>query len=82
MTIESHTDLDIQVAISNCFNANHTNAEVNSGYQLLQKYLRQTHGFTHDQVDEVVDRIEEQVAEHEEQNVCETKGQSAQQHNS
>jgi len=64
MTIESQTDLDIRVAVSDCFNANSLDTEVKSAYQLLQKYLRQTHGFTYDQVDEVVDRIEEQVAEH------------------
>jgi len=64
MTIESQTDLDIRVAVSDCFNANSLDTHVRSAYQLLQKYLRQTHGFTYDQVDEVVDRIEEQVAEH------------------
>jgi|TARA_A200000159_G_C6992727_1_gene202339 uncharacterized protein YfbU (UPF0304 family) len=64
MTIESQTDLDIRVAVSDCFNANSLDTHVKSAYQLLQKYLRQTHGFTYDQVDEVVDRIEEQVAEH------------------
>ena len=31
---------------------------------MLARYLRREHGFTHDQVDEVVDRLEEQVAEH------------------
>tara|TARA_S200002703_G_scaffold67193_2_gene58394 strand:- start:6636 stop:6860 length:225 start_codon:yes stop_codon:yes gene_type:complete len=64
MTIESHTDLDIRVAVSDCFNANSLNREVKSGYQLLVKYLRRTHGFTDDQIDEVVDRLEEQMAEH------------------
>jgi len=64
MTIESQTDLDIRVAVSDCFNANSLDTHVKSAYQLLQRYLRQTHGFTYDQVDEVVDRIEEQVAEH------------------
>ena len=64
MTIESQTDLDIRVAVSDCFNANSLDAHVKSAYQLLQKYLRQTHGFTYDQVDEVVDRLEEHVAEH------------------
>ena len=64
MTIESQTDLDIRVAVSDCFNANSLDTEVKSAYQLLQKYLRQTHGFTFDQVDEVVDRLEEHVAEH------------------
>jgi len=52
------------VAVSDCFNANSLDTEVKSAYQLLQKYLRQTHGFTFDQVDEVVDRLEEHVAEH------------------
>ena len=64
MTIESQTDLDIRVAVSDCFNANSLDTHVKSAYQLLQRYLRQTHGFAYDQVDEVVDRIEEQVAEH------------------
>jgi uncharacterized protein YfbU (UPF0304 family) len=64
MTIESQTDLDIRVAVSDCFNANSLDTHVRSAYQLLQKYLRQTHGFTYDQVDEVVDRLEEHVAEH------------------
>jgi len=64
MTIESQTDLDIRVAVSDCFNANSLDTHVKSAYQLLQKYLRWTHGFTHDQIDEVVDRLEEQVAEH------------------
>ena len=64
MTIESQTDLDIRVAVSDCFNANSLDTHVKSAYQLLQRYLRQTHGFTYDQVDEVVDRLEEHVAEH------------------
>ena len=64
MTIDSHTDLDIRMAVSDCFNANHISTEVKSAYQLLSRYLRQEHGFTHDQIDEVVDRLEEQVAEH------------------
>ena len=64
MTIDSHTDLDIRMAVSDCFNANHISPEVKSAYQLLARYLRREHGFTHDQVDEVVDRLEEQVAEH------------------
>ena len=64
MTIESHTDLDIRVAVSDCFNANSLDTHVKSAYQLLQKYLRQTHGFTYDQVDEGLDRLEEHVAEH------------------
>jgi len=61
MTIESHTDLDIRVAVSDCFNRANNLA---SGYSLLSTYLRDTHGFTHGQIDEVVDRLEEQVAEH------------------
>ncbi len=64
MTIESRTDLEIRADISDCFNANSLDTHVKSGYQLLVKYLRQTNGFTHDQIDEVVDRLEEQVAEH------------------
>ena len=64
MTIESQTDLDIRVAVSDCFNANSLDTHVKSAYQLLQKYLRQTPEFTYDQVDEVVDRLEEHVAEH------------------
>ena len=64
MTIESRTDLEIRADISDCFNANHTSREGKSAYQLLARYLRREHGFTHDQVDEVVDRLEEKVAEH------------------
>jgi len=64
MTIESHTDLEIRADISDCFNANSFGTEGKSGYQLLIKYLRRTHGFTDDHIDEVVDRLEEQVAEH------------------
>jgi len=64
MTIESQTDLEIRADISDCFNANHTHTEVKSGYQLLSRYLRWTHGFEDYQVDEVIDRLEEQVAEH------------------
>ena len=66
MTIESQTDLEIRADISDCFNANHTHPDkrVKSAYQLLAKYLRWTHGFEEYQVDEVVDRLEEQVAEH------------------
>jgi len=40
MTIESQTDLDIRVAVSDCFNANSLDTHVKSAYQLLQKYLR------------------------------------------
>ena len=64
MTIESHTDLDIRMAVSDCFNKGSLDDYRPSAYQLLVKYLRRTHGFTHDQIDEVVDRLEEQVAEH------------------
>lgn len=64
MEIESHTDLQIRADISDCFNKGSLDDYRPSAYQLLVKYLRQTHGFTHDQVDEVVDRLEEQVSEH------------------
>jgi uncharacterized protein YfbU (UPF0304 family) len=64
MTIESHTDLDIRVAVSDCFNKGSLDDYRPSAYQLLQKYLRREHGFTEEQIDEVVDRLEEQVAEH------------------
>ena len=64
MTIDSHTDLEIRMEVSDCFNANHISTEVKSAYQMLARYLRREHGFTNDQVDEVVDRLEEQVAEH------------------
>ena len=46
------------------FTVHGESTEVKSAYQLLARYLRREHGFTHDQVDEVVDRLEEQVAEH------------------
>ena len=61
MTIESHTDLDIRVAVSDCFNAKNN---VSSAYKLLDKYLRHECGLTEHDVDDVIDRLEEQVAEH------------------
>ncbi len=43
MTIESHTDLDIRMAVSDCFNANSLDTEVKSAYQLLVSiYVRPT----------------------------------------
>ena len=33
MTIDSHTDLDIRMTVSDCFNANHISTEVKSAYQ-------------------------------------------------
>ena len=61
MTITAFTDLDIQVEISNCFN--HKLPEY-SAYKLLDKYLRQECGLTMDEVDDVIDRMEELMAEH------------------
>ena len=64
MTIESQTDLEIRQEISDCFNKGSLDDYRPSAYQLLVKYLRRTHGFPDDRIDEVVDRLEEQVAEH------------------
>ena len=62
MTITAFTDLDIQVEISNCCNHKHTTSD--SAYKLLDKYLRHVCGLTMGEVDDVVDRMEELMAEH------------------
>ena len=61
MTIHYDTDLRLQMHISNCFNAKNN---VTSAYKLLDKYLRHECGLTEHDVDDIVDRLEEQVAEH------------------
>ncbi len=60
----SDTDLDIRVAISDCFNANSLNTEVKSGYQLLSALMLKDYDLTHDDVDEVVGDIEQMVAQY------------------
>jgi len=62
MTITAFTDLDIQVEISNCFNHKHTTSD--SAYKLLDRYLRHECGLEMHEVDDVIDRLEEQVTEH------------------
>ena len=62
MTITAFTDLDSQVEIINCFNHKHTTSD--SAYKLLDKYLRHVCGLTMGEVDDVVDRMEELMAEH------------------
>lgn len=62
MTITAFTDLDIIVEISNCFNHQHTTSV--SAYKLLDKYLRHECGLSMDEVDDVIDRMEELMAEH------------------
>jgi len=62
MTIQYDTDLRLQMHISNCFNHNHTTSD--SAYKLLDKYLRQQCGLDEHDVDDIVDRLEEQVTEH------------------
>ncbi len=61
MTIQYDTDLRLQMHISNCFNAKNN---VSSAYRLLDEYLRYECGLTEHDVDDVIDRLEEQVAEH------------------
>ena len=62
MTIEYNTDRHIIVEVSNCFNHKHTKSE--SAYRLLDKYLRHECGLDTHEVDDVIDRLEEQVTEH------------------
>lgn len=62
MTIQSTTDRDIIVEISNCFNHKHVKSD--SAYKLLDKYLRHECGLTYHEVDDVIDRMEELMAEH------------------
>jgi Mn-dependent DtxR family transcriptional regulator len=61
MTIQYDTDLRLQMHISNCFNAKNN---VASAYRLLDEYLRHECGLDEHDVDDVIDRLEEQVAEH------------------
>ena len=62
MTIKYNTDRDIIIEVSNCFNHKHTTGD--SAYKLLDKYLRHECGFDDFDVDDVIDRLEEQVTEH------------------
>ena len=61
MTIEYNTDRDILIEVSNIFNKKNN---VASAYRLLDTYLRHECGLDERDVDEVVDRLEEQVTEH------------------
>ena len=61
MTIEYNTDRDILIEVSNIFNKKNN---VASAYRLLDKYLRHECGLEEHEVDDVIDRLEEQVTEH------------------
>ena len=61
MTINYNTDRDILIEVSNIFNRKDNMA---SAYKLLDKYLRHECGFDDFDVDDVIDRMEEQVTEH------------------
>ena len=62
MTIAYDTDRHIIVEVSNCFNHKHTTGD--SAYKLLDKYLRHECGLDTWEVDDIIDRLEEQVTEH------------------
>ena len=62
MTIEYNTDRDILIEVSNCFNHKHMTGD--SAYKLLDKYLRHECGLDTWEVDDIIDRLEEQVTEH------------------
>ena len=61
MTIEYNTDRDILVEVSNIFNQRNNLA---SAYRRLDDYLRRECGLDQHDVDDVIDRLEEQVTEH------------------
>ena len=61
MTINYDTDRSILVEVSNIFNAKNN---VASAYRRLDTYLRHECGLEEHEVDDVVDRLEEQVTEH------------------
>ncbi len=61
MTIQYDTDRDILIEVSNIFNAKDNLA---SAYRRLDTYLRHECGLEEHEVDDVVDRLEEQVTEH------------------
>ena len=62
MTIEYNTARHIIVEVSNCFTPKHPTSD--SAYRLLDKYLRHECGLDTHEVDDVIDRLEEQVTEH------------------
>ena len=61
MTIEYNTDRNILIEVSNIFNKKNN---VASAYRLLDTYLRHECGLDEHDVDDIVDRLEEQVTEH------------------
>ena len=61
MTIQYDTDRKILVEVSNIFNHNGNMA---SAYRRLDNYLRHECGLEEHEVDDVIDRLEEQVTEH------------------
>ena len=62
MQISYNTDRDILIEVSNCFNHKHLTND--SAYRLLDKYLRHECGLDVHDVDDIIDRLEEQVTEH------------------
>ena len=62
MQIQYNTDRHIIVEVSNCFNHKHTTGD--SAYKLLDRYLRHECGLETYEVDDIIDRLEEQVTEH------------------
>ena len=61
MTINFDTDRKILVEVSNIFNRKDNLA---SAYRRLDTYLRHECGLEEHEVDDVIDRLEEQVTEH------------------
>ena len=61
MQISYNTDRDILIEVSNIFNCKNNLA---SAYRRLDTYLRHECGLDHHDVDDIVDRLEEQVTEH------------------
>ena len=61
MTINYDTDRDILIEVSNIFNAKNN---VASASRRLDTYLRHECGLDEHDVDDVIDRLEEQVTEH------------------
>ena len=61
MQIQYNTDREILIEVSNIFNKKNN---VASAYRLLDTYLRHECGLDEWEVDDVVDRLEEQVTEH------------------
>jgi uncharacterized protein YfbU (UPF0304 family) len=61
MTIEYNTDRAILIEVSNIFNAKDG---LESAYRRLDTYLRHECGLETYEVDDIIDRLEEEVTEH------------------